>query len=141
MPKENAKPTKSGHNPKQLPAKIYIIVSIILALIIYALFFMNSSSKPSPYIASSNGCAGLQLGSDCFMLEKADTDVLRVQGLSGRTSLPSSLGMLFIFDRASEQCFWMKDMLLPLDMIWLDSSKRIVKIEHNVDPSTYPDSF
>jgi uncharacterized membrane protein (UPF0127 family) len=49
--------------------------------------------------------------------------------------------MLFVFDTEGEQCMWMKDTLIPLDMIWLDSSKKVIKIAENVSPETYPKAF
>jgi len=56
-------------------------------------------------------------------LEIADTDATRVQGLSGRDSLDSDAGMLFVFDAPSIYPFWMKEMKFPLDMIWIDGGK------------------
>ncbi len=44
--------------------------------------------------------------------------------------------MLFVFAENGRHVFWMKDTLIPLDMIWLDYAKRIVHIEENVPPCT-----
>jgi len=49
--------------------------------------------------------------------------------------------MLFVFDRSEEQCFWMKEMRFSLDMIWLDEEKKIIKINRDVSPETYPNQF
>lgn len=38
-------------------------------------------------------------------------------------------GMIFVFDEEKEQSFWMKNTLIPLDMIWLDSSNTITEIQ------------
>jgi uncharacterized membrane protein (UPF0127 family) len=62
-------------------------------------------------------------------------------GLSGRTTLPSESGMLFIFPSAGVQGFWMKDMLFPIDMIWLDEAKTVVGVTSNVLPNSYPNVF
>lgn len=74
-------------------------------------------------------------------LERVSTPESLRQGLSGRPSLASNKGMLFVFETADKHCFWMKNTLIPLDIIWLDASRQIVHIEENVQPSTYPDSF
>ena len=75
-------------------------------------------------------------------VEVADTAESRRIGLSNRESLYSNAGMLFVFDETlSTNCFWMKDTLIPLDMVWLDDEKRVVTITENVTPETYPDSF
>ena len=49
--------------------------------------------------------------------------------------------MLFVFAKPSVQCFWMKDMQFPIDIIWLDSTKKVTHIETNVDPMTYPKQY
>lgn len=75
-------------------------------------------------------------------VEVADTDEKRSRGLSGRKSLAGGKGMLFVFESASKNnCFWMKDTLIPLDFIWLDDIKRVVTVKKNVTPDTYPESF
>ncbi len=74
--------------------------------------------------------------------ETAKTDSERAVGLSNRSELAENGGMIFYFENSSiNNCFWMKDTLIPLDMIFLDSSKKIVTIHQNVSPSTYPDNF
>ncbi len=83
----------------------------------------------------------LQLQRNCFELEVADTYEKHMRGLSGRKDLPMDTGMLFVFEQIEEQCFWMKDMRFSLDIIWTDEHKKITKIEKNVSPDTYPDSF
>jgi uncharacterized membrane protein (UPF0127 family) len=62
-------------------------------------------------------------------------------GLSGHAPLAEDEGMLFIFDEASVYPFWMKDMLFPIDIIWIDANSRISYIESAVTPDTYPKVF
>ena len=71
----------------------------------------------------------------------ADTEVLREKGLSGRDSLCSNQAMLFVFDSDSMPGFWMKDMKFQIDIIWLDSNKRVVTIKSNADPAKYPEVY
>jgi uncharacterized protein len=71
-------------------------------------------------------------------IEISDESHEREQGLSGRTTLPDDYGMLFIFPRAELHGFWMKDMRIPIDIIWLASDHTIVGITHNVSPDSYP---
>jgi uncharacterized membrane protein (UPF0127 family) len=64
-------------------------------------------------------------------VELAITPEQRVQGLSGRSSLPANTGMLFIFEEPTIPAFWMKDMSFPLDFIWI-KDKRVVALDENV---------
>jgi uncharacterized membrane protein (UPF0127 family) len=71
----------------------------------------------------------------------ADSDELRSRGLGGRAGLAPDEGMLFVFDTDLQPGFWMKDMLFSIDILWLDSEKRIVHIAPRVAPDTYPKAF
>ncbi len=65
----------------------------------------------------------------------------RARGLGGLKCIPDNQGMLFSHDAAGVHCYWMKDMKFAIDMIWLDKDKKIIHIEQNVKPETYPKSF
>lgn len=58
--------------------------------------------------------------------ELAYTDETRAQGLMFRKSLPEDAGMLFLFPELSQQGFWMKNTLIPLDILWLNERKEVV---------------
>jgi hypothetical protein len=58
----------------------------------------------------------------------------RKKGLSGRSTLASGTGLLFIFDVLSYQSMWMPDMNFALDIIWLDENMRVVNANYNVQP-------
>lgn len=70
----------------------------------------------------------------------ADRDS-RERGLSGRTNVPDDYGMLFVFDEPQQPGFWMKDMLVSIDMTWVSDNGTIVGIEHAVSPATFPSVF
>lgn len=71
----------------------------------------------------------------------ADEPNERKQGLSGTQSLDEFEGKLFIFEKPGKYGFWMKDMLFPVDIFWIDDTFQIVHIEENVSPETYPKVF
>jgi len=72
----------------------------------------------------------------CFNVEIAKTQQEVSSGLMDRKFLDQNSGMLFVFSENKNHSFWMKNTLIPLDMIWLDFSQRIIHIERNVPPCT-----
>lgn len=67
-------------------------------------------------------------------LEIAGTQQQRITGLSNRNELCSNCGMLFVFDSAAKYGFWMRDTLMPLDMIFLDENYAVVDVNQNAQP-------
>ncbi len=74
-----------------------------------------------------------RIGARTYVLEKARSDAERKKGLSKRESLCGECGMLFVFEQPGQYAFWMKDMLFPLDIIWLLGG-RVVFVAHGVAP-------
>ena len=56
------------------------------------------------------------------------------RGMMFRESLASDRGMLFVYGKAGKYPHWMYQVLIPLDMIWLDRDRRIVEIVPNIPP-------
>jgi len=65
----------------------------------------------------------------------------RELGLSGRQSLASGKGMLFIFPKPGLYVIWMKNMKFPIDIIWLDQNYKVIYIKENARPESYPETF
>lgn len=74
--------------------------------------------------------------SHCFYVELAETKEERAQGLMSRKNMDSDEGMLFIFDEEGEHSFWMKNTLIPLDIIWINQDSEAVFIKENAQPCT-----
>lgn len=81
------------------------------------------------------------INNNSWQVEIVGNEVDRVRGLSNRTILSKNTGMLFTSSQMSRQFFWMKEMLIPLDMIFLDNNLKIVLIESNIQPNTFPKTF
>jgi uncharacterized membrane protein (UPF0127 family) len=83
----------------------------------------------------------LKVGNTNLILEIADTEAERTQGLSGRDSLVVNHGMLFVFDEPGNYGFWMKDMRFPIDIIFLDVNLRVINVYEGVKPDSFPTPF
>ncbi len=68
----------------------------------------------------------------------ADTNETRARGLMFVDEMADDEGMFFIFRRAAPRAFWMKNTRIPLDIIYLDSSLRVVDIVKNAKPCKTP---
>ncbi len=125
------------------PLKKAILALIVFAtagVAIYALYYTPGSAPIVP-MQTENKTITLSIGTTTIVAEVADTDALRAQGLSNRTNLPDGQGMWFVFETDGLWSFWMKDTLIPLDMLWVDASGIIVTIAHEVQPDSYPQGF
>lgn len=89
----------------------------------------------------TQGGKAVTLNGQKFFLEVADEPAEWEKGLSNRQQLKPRGGMLFEFDQPGRPCFWMKDTLIALDMLWFDSKYNLVHVQQNVVPSSYPQNF
>jgi uncharacterized protein len=69
-----------------------------------------------------------------FTVELADTPETRSRGLMFRESMPRSAGMLFIYDAPQRATFWMRNTLIPLDMIFVDPTGTVRHVHHEAIP-------
>lgn len=73
----------------------------------------------------------IKIGSATVKATLALTNEDHRRGLQGVTHLDADEGKLFVFSNAQQLNFWMKDMRIPLDIIWLDEYKKIAHISEN----------
>jgi uncharacterized membrane protein (UPF0127 family) len=139
-----------GHKAKQ-----FVTLAFIIFLILFCIFFaypyikkfqsrttaQNSTAQNDLSAEPDGSPATVEIDGSTLNVTIANTDASRDQGLGGRGSLGDNEGMLFVFDTPGEYAFWMKDMVIPIDMAWVGPELAIVHIESNVSPSTYPNSL
>ncbi len=85
----------------------------------------------------SQGAAFLQSPGGAVVriaIEIADAADERAQGLMNRESLPASAGMLFVYPEPKPVSFWMKNTLIPLDMLFLDASGVVTSVHSMARP-------
>lgn len=105
-----------------------IIIVFIIILIAFGAFMFYQFSKAGVPTSKAT------IGEHTFSINVAKTPEELQQGLSGRNSLPTDQGMLFVFEEASSYGFWMKGMKFPLDIIFINND-RIVSISKDVKPA------
>jgi uncharacterized membrane protein (UPF0127 family) len=90
-----------------------------------------SAHAPAPRVAIDTG--GRKV---VFRVEVALTPEEHARGLMYRTRLADDAGMVFVFDEPQVQRFWMKNTLIPLDMIFIGADRRVVGVVENAAPET-----
>jgi len=89
----------------------------------------------------------VEFGDSKFFVTIADEPNEWQKGLMFVESMPQNEGMLFIFDDSAPRSFWMKNTLIPLDMIFINEDFVVVDLKENVPPcesdpcETYPSGF
>ncbi len=112
---------------------------IVVAFLIAFDFWSENVSDKNAF--RDYGSRTVQLSGKTIKVMVADTPELLAKGLGGRTGLAPNEGMLFVFDTEAKHRFWMKDMLFPIDILWLSHTGEVIDIRKSVSPDTYPTVF
>ncbi|MFZ5980151.1 MAG: DUF192 domain-containing protein [Candidatus Zixiibacteriota bacterium] len=150
--RSNRKTSRALPGPARMkPATIAAMVFLVVAIVVIVFVFYPESTSKNPEreyerdIAQSLGLEFKDQGSLSFLtdsgdtivtlaVEIADTDVKRRIGLMFREKMKEKQGMLFIFPFEDIRSFWMRNTVLPLDMIFIDTRNKIVSIAKNTEP-------
>jgi len=88
----------------------------------------NSWTSPTHYLVT--------IEKTMVYAEAANTAAERETGLMNRTSLDENAGMLFVFPTEQKQSFWMKNMRISLDIVFITSDKHVLDVYQSVPPCT-----
>lgn len=101
----------------------------------------TATCASAPFSSFTGKVTSLPIGGLPFTVAVAQTGEEMSRGLGGVRCLTNSDAMLFIYDSPELSSFWMKDMLMSIDIIWLDTNGSIITIADSVSPQTYPATF
>lgn len=139
----------SENNIKKKSRKLLVIIIFVVILITvlanYDLLFYSKSNDITNVKTNNNESIFNKEGELTFnnskneyisniIIEIAETDAERSNGLMIRDKMRETEGMLFIFDYETPQSFWMKNTFLSLDIIFVNKKNEIVKIHKNTEP-------
>ena len=108
-----------------------VFIGILLGAACVAAFIKNS--QPAETFHRESGRPFVTAGEKNVFVDIALSEEEWARGLSGRPSLGEDEGMIFLSREKRFPAFWMKDMIFPIDIIWISDGK-IVGIERNVSP-------
>ncbi len=107
------------------------ILAIIAIFLVAVYFIVNLTIQAS---RGDENTKIVTLSGQEIKAELADESYEHARGLMFRKSLGQDEGMLFIFPDAQYRTFWMKNTLIPLDILFLDSNLTIVDIKKDFQP-------
>ena len=110
------------------------ILPVVLALVMACAQPTSTTPPPVQQPAQSNLPTVTFPDGYVVHVEVVADDESRSQGLMFRDRLREGTGMLFLFRESGDLSFWMKNTLIPLDMIWIDENQKVVHVKSNVPP-------
>ena len=105
-----------------------LIGLLVIAPVAVAAFTCRKSPSP-PATPTQGDVVRMPIGGETFTLEIADDDREQEWGLMARASMPADRGMIFVFPNESPRSFWMKNTLIPLDILYVDATGRVVSVK------------
>jgi len=115
-----------------------ILLFLVFLLSFGAIFFTYTNILLSPIKELKNQGRAC-FGDNCFDIEVAKDPEEIENGLMFRKQLDQDRGMFFVFKEEQIYPFWMKNTLIPLDIIWINKENKIVFIKENAEPCTGSD--
>ena len=96
--------------------------------------FQPVAAQPQPTLPLSDLVIQTAKGPQRFRVELADNDMSRSRGMMFRTSMAPEAGMLFDFKQEQPASFWMRNTLIPLDMLFIKADGTVLNIHQRAIP-------
>lgn len=117
-----------------------LFVQLLILGLLVGLFYVLFWDQKANIKSLATDCREVEISGKTFILKRAFTEEARTLGLSNTSFLPENGGMIFEFDRFDKYGFWMKDMLMPIDIIFVNEDT-ITDVYKSVMPESFPASF
>jgi hypothetical protein len=114
---------------------MFVIIPVLLSVWVYTNREVEIPNESTEKVST------ISIEDAVIQIDIADSLEERVRGLSDRFILEENRGLLFVFEKSDFHGIWMKDMLFPIDIIWLDNDLSIIDFKKDVLPESYPEIF
>jgi len=116
--------------------KLSRVWAVLCGMVLLAGIFVSQpvTAQPQPTLPQSDLVIQTAKGPQRFRVELADNDQSRARGMMFRTSMAPDAGMLFDFKQEQMASFWMRNTLLPLDMLFIRADGTILNIHQRAIP-------
>jgi uncharacterized membrane protein (UPF0127 family) len=123
-------------------------LALVAGLIVITVFNVGSAKPKATPSSNANLPCGLYRNDGNVVIDgqRINVEIPRnptefERGLGGRACILPNQGMFFSFKNPGQYPFWMKGMRFPIDIVWIAGDHKVVAIEVDEQPSTYPDKF
>jgi len=113
--------------------KLRAVLGGLVAMLFVSLS-VPATAQPQPTLPQSDLVIRTDKGPQRFKVELADNDATRARGMMFRTTMAPDAGMLFDFKQEQIASFWMRNTLIPLDMVFIKADGTIQNIHQRAIP-------
>jgi len=107
----------------------FVVIIILFILTLSLVYFYISKTS-----TNNEGYLRIKVNDIVVNAEIANTDAEKINGLTNKTNLEENQGMLFVFSEEDYYGFWMKNMKIPIDMIFIDKDNTVIDIWKDAQP-------
>lgn len=118
---------------------ILTIVLVVAALVVFLLVLSSDYFSLSSEVIRDEDI--IYVGKTPIRVEVAETPEELSRGLGGRESLPPEAGLVLRFPPGGDGGIWMRDMKIPIDVIWVGADDTVVDVAENLRPESFPEIF
>ena len=126
-----------------LAGMIFLLIAILVLVgswLYFSGLILNNNKELIPLeqlqtnFNDGKACFNQETTNNCFDIAIEKDDLGRNTGLMFNKGIRNDQGMLFVFEGEGEHGMWMKNMIIPLDMMWINSEGIIVFTAHDIEP-------